>query len=344
VIQNNGAEENFLIDSPGSGYQVDFLAWIDKSIAETIAASMGNSLDGLFKMAASREFKPITTGYRLSAKIKNIIRKTETRNVVGVLPGSDPELKDEVIVFSAHYDHLGVNEDLEGDDKIYNGAWDNALGTSAIINIAEAFASLETKPKRSILFLACAAEESGLIGSKWFVAQPPIARNRIVANFNIDMPQIFGITRDIAAIGLEMNSLGETLKDVASEYRVTNDSGVEEQLEVKGDPNPNAGSYYRSDQVNFAKVGIPALYFKPGNDYLNTPAVDPKEYKDTHYHRVNDEIKDFWDLSGCERDMRVIFETAMRVANYPEMPRWVPGNEFEEEWLKLHGKESSSLK
>ncbi|MCL4708186.1 M28 family peptidase [bacterium] len=338
VVQHSGAEEHFALDLPNSGYQVDLLGWIDQPTAERIAQAMNTTLDGMFALAASRDFKPVDTGYRVTTHLETVIRKVETKNVIAMIEGSDPELKEQVIVFSAHYDHLGVNEDLPGEDKIYNGAWDNALGTSCLITLGRAMASLQERPKRSVLFLACAAEESGLLGSQWFVVNPPFALNRMVANFNVDMPQIFGLTSDIAAIGVDMSTLGEDLKAVAQQYTISSADAQAGAMEVVGDPNPNAGSFYRSDQVNFAKAGIPALYLNPGKQYLQPPKVDIDEYHASHYHQVIDEINEAWDLSGCERDMRVFFQTALRVANASEMPRWIPGNEFEEEWKELHGK------
>jgi Zn-dependent M28 family amino/carboxypeptidase len=255
---------------------------------------------------------------------------------MGILPGNDPILKNQAIIFTAHYDHLGKDDDLEGDDKIYNGAWDNALGTACIINMAKAFSALEDRPRRSIIFLACTAEEKGSLGSQWFVKNPPVEKNQLVANFNIDMPQIFGMTTDISVIGLGMNTLEETIKEVAQQYKVTNKFGEVVDLVVTGDLNPNAGYFYRSDQINFAKAGIPALYINPGIQFIEKPTVDIDEYGDTHYHQVIDEVDDAWDLSGCERDMRFQFQAALKVANNDDMPRWVDGNEFEMEWMKLH--------
>ena len=334
VVQHSGAEESFALDLDGSGYQVDLLGWVDEATSQTIAKSMGTSLEGLFEMAAGRDFEPVDTGYRVDASIATQIRRIETRNVLAMLEGSDPDLKNEVVVFSAHYDHLGVNEDLEGDDKIFNGAWDNAAGTAALMTLARALGSLDPAPRRSFLFLAAAAEESGSLGSRWFVNSPPFAKNRLVANLNIDMPQIFGVTRDLAAIGVETNSLGDTLKAVATDFLV---DGV--AVTVTGDPNPNAGSFYRSDQVNFAKAGIPALFVNPGVDHFPPLGFDRTSFKDSVYHQVSDQVSDAWDLSGLERDLRIVFRTAVAVANADEMPRWQSGNEFEEEWKKLHGVE-----
>ncbi len=337
VVQHSGAEEHFALDLPGSGYQVDLVGWVDEDTSNRIARAMDTDLAGLFARGAERDFSPVDTGYRVSAGIQTEIRRLETRNVMGVLEGSDAALKDQTIVFSAHYDHIGTNPDLPGEDKIFNGAWDNAAGTAAIISLADAFVKSAQAPRRSLLFLACAAEESGSLGSRWFVNQPPFEKSRLVANFNIDMPQIFGVTSDLAAIGVDTNTLGDVLREVAAEHQVNLADGSTKALRVTGDPDPGAGSFYRSDQVNFAKAGIPALFLNPGVDYVAELGFDPEEYHTTHYHQVADEVDEAWDLAGLERDLKVVFETALRVANADSMPRWVPGHEFEEEWKALHG-------
>jgi Zn-dependent M28 family amino/carboxypeptidase len=287
---------------------------------------MGTTLGGLFAMANTREFRPVNTRHRLTAHIETAVRRVPTQNVAGLLRGTDPALADQHLVFTAHYDHLGVNPTVPGDDKIFNGAWDNAVGTAGVMAIAQAFVA--ARPKRSVLFVAVAAEEGGTLGSGAFVENPPIPLNRIVANFNVDMPQIFGVTHDVAAIGLDISDLGTAFAAVAEEHG----------LRAVGDPNPNAGSFYRSDQVNFAKVGIPALYLQAGSDYVEQLTFDPAAYEEQHYHQVTDELRPEWNLEGTARDMRILFLTALRVANAPEQPRWVAGNEFEEEWKALYSK------
>jgi Zn-dependent M28 family amino/carboxypeptidase len=328
VVQYNGVEEHFALDLEGTGYKVDLLGWLDSDTSNQVAAAIGTSLEGLFEMAAKRDFQPVDTGYVVNAHLETEIRRSPTSNVVGILEGSDEELASQVIVFSAHYDHLGTNPDLEG-DQIFNGAWDNAAGTASLLQLAQAFAKAPERPRRSLLFLACAAEEKGSLGSQWFVQRPPFERSRLVANFNVDMPQIFGVTRDMAAIGNVTNSLGATLSEVAAKWGV----------EITGDPRPRAGSFYRSDQVNFAKAGVPALFILPGGDYEPALDFDPSAYRDQHYHQVSDEIRDEWNLAGAERDLRLLYDTATRVANADEMPTWVQGNEFEEAWKDLHGLE-----
>jgi Zn-dependent M28 family amino/carboxypeptidase len=307
-------------------YKLPFLAWIDSTTSERVAAAMGTDLGGLVELAAHRDFRPRDTGFRLTTHIETAIERVQAHNVAGVIRGSDPALADEYIVFTAHHDHLGMNPDLPGDDKIYNGALDNSLGVASIIAAADAFSA--ASPRRSIMFVSVTAEEGGLLGSGAFVENPPVPRSQIVANFNVDSPQVFGLTNDVAAIGLEMNTLGETFRTVAEEHG----------LAAKGDPNPNAGSFYRSDQVSFAKVGIPALYLQRGTDYVEPLSFDPAAFQQQHYHQVTDHIHAEWDLAGTERDMQILFDTALRVANSDAFPRWVPGHEFEEEWKELYGR------
>ncbi|MGD8868149.1 MAG: M20/M25/M40 family metallo-hydrolase [Gemmatimonadales bacterium] len=339
VPRNNGSREHWATQIRGSGYQVDLLGWVDSTTAETIASAMQTTLPELFDRAATRGFKPQDTGYRVTAHIETDMRRVTSDNVIGLLEGSDPRLRDQVIVFSAHYDHLGKDESIDGPDKIYNGAWDNAAGTAAIINLARAFNAQRPRPRRSILFLACTAEEGGIKGSEWFVQKPPFERSRMVANFNIDMPQIFGVTADLATIGAETNTLGEALQAAAADFAVRLPDGAERPLELTGDPNPRAGSFYRSDQVSFAKAGIPALSLRVGTSYVTPLPFDPQEYRSAVYHQVTDEIGEEWNLSGLVRDARVFYKTALRIANGGEIPRWTPGNEFEEEWKALHGAE-----
>ena len=337
VVQHSGSRESFALDLPGAGYQVPIVGWLDENLSAEIAAALGTDLEGLFEMAAARGFAPVETGYQVTGAITTNVRQMSTENVLGLLPGSDPELADQVMVFSANYDHLGHDAALEGPDKTFNGAWDNATGVAAISALADAFA-IARAPRRSLLFLACAAEESGSLGSAWFVADPPFALDRVVANFNIDMPQIFGVTSDLAAIGVDTSSLGAILREVAGEFTVALD-GRDIAVQVTGDPNPSAGSFYRSDQVNFAKAGVPALFMNPGAVYVAELGFDPGEYEAAHYHQVTDEITDEWEFSGMVRDLEIIMATVLRVDANDALPRWNAGNEFETAWRTLHGVE-----
>ncbi len=324
VIGNTGSRQIWQRD-----YQVPLLAWMDSTRSEQVATGLGTDLSGLFDMAARRDFRPVDTGFRVDARIVTEFERVHAHNVAGVVRGSDPELADEYIVFTAHHDHLGVDPDLPGDDKIYNGALDNALGVASIIAMADAFTALEPGPRRSIMFVSVTAEEGGLLGSGAFVANPPVDRNRIVANINVDSPQCFGLTHDVAAIGIDMSTLGDVFTEVILEHG----------LRPAGDPNPAAGSFYRSDQLSFAKAGIPALYLQAGRDYVEELGFDPREFLLQHYHQVSDVIHPEWNLEGVERDLRILFEAARRIADVDEQPRWVPGNEFESAWQQLYGKQ-----
>jgi Zn-dependent M28 family amino/carboxypeptidase len=323
VIGNTGSRQIWQRD-----YQVPLLAWMDSTRSEQVATGLDTDLAGLFAMAARRDFRPVDTGYRVDARIETEFERVRAHNVAGVVRGSDAALADDYIVFTAHHDHLGMNPDLPGEDKIYSGALDNALGVAAMIAAAEAFAALRPAPRRSVMFVSVTAEEGGLLGSGAFVADPPVELSRIVANFNVDSPQSFGLTHDVAAIGIDMSTLGEVLADVVREHG----------LRPEGDPNPAAGSFYRSDQVSFAKAGIPALYLQAGRDYVEDLGFDPAAFRLQHYHQVTDVIHPEWDLAGVERDMRLLFEAARRVADEDEQPRWAPGNEFESAWQELYGK------
>ncbi|MCP5092601.1 MAG: M28 family peptidase [Gammaproteobacteria bacterium] len=321
VIGNSGSRRVWQ-----RSYKLDFLSWMDEPTTSILAASMGTTVPGLFEMANQHDFRPVDTGYRVTSHIETVIERFEDANVAGVVRGNDADLADEYLVFTAHHDHLGMDPNIEGDDKIFNGALDNALGVAAMIAAAEAAAA--KPPRRSIIFLSTTAEEGGILGGSAFVANPPVPLHQIVANFNIDSPQSFGLTHDIGAIGLEMSSLGTLFAEVADEQEIV----------AVGDPNPNAGSFYRSDQVNFAKAGIPALYLQRGTDFVTPLSFSAEELRSRNYHQVTDVILPEWDLDGITRDMRVLFEVATRAANADEQPRWVAGNEFEEEWKALYGR------
>lgn len=305
-------------------YRLDFLAWMDSTLTAQVAAAMDTDVPGLFALGSQRDFAPIDTGFRVSSQIRTQFERVEVSNVAGLIRGSDPDLADEYIVITAHHDHLGVDPNLPG-DTIFNGALDNAVGVAGILALGEALA--EAAPRRSILVVSVTAEEGGILGSGLFVESPPVPRNRIIANINVDSPQAFGPTHDVAAIGLDMTTMGEVFRRVVESYG----------LRPMGDPNPMAGSFYRSDQVSFAKAGIPALYLQAGTDFARDLGFDPAAFMAERYHQVSDVMTPEWDLTGLERDLRVLFEVILEVANADERPRWLPGNEFESAFEALYG-------
>ncbi len=229
----------------------------------------------------------------------------------------------EVVVFTAHHDHLGKGEPNEEGDDIYNGALDNASGSASVLAIAEAFSHLPKPPARSLLFLFVDGEEQGLLGSEYFARHPTFEPGRIAANINIDGANIWGRTRDIALVGYGKSSLDAVVEELAGRQGRT----------VKPEQFPDKGYFYRSDQFNFAKIGVPAIYADSGVDFVDRPAGWGKEQMDAwvevHYHQPTDELDDSWNFDGYIEDTVLLFEAGQIIAESPELPAWNPGDEFE---------------
>jgi Zn-dependent M28 family amino/carboxypeptidase len=297
-------------------------AWATEDAARRLLGD-AHDLDALIEQAKSRDFRPVPLGLTTSLTLANTITRTPTANVFGILRGSDPALADQYVIYSAHFDHLGTLEpDAEG-DTIANGARDNASGVGMLFAIGDAFKALPQPPRRSIMLMFAAAEEQGLIGSQYFAEHPPIPAGRIAANVNYDSGNIWGETRDIAFIGLGKSSLDAVASEVAAHEGRT----------VVGDQLPDRGYYYRSDQFNFAKIGVPAFYLEPGSDFVGRPAgwgvEQIEEYEANHYHQPSDELTPDWNFDGMVQDARFGFYAGLIVANDDELPRWNAGNEFE---------------
>jgi Zn-dependent M28 family amino/carboxypeptidase len=324
VVQTSWTGEQFELPQSTNAPTVKIKAWTTDDASKKIAQLGGKNLDDLRAKAERRDFKPVPLGVTLSLEMTNSIRSLKTANVVGVLPGRDPVLSKEYVVYSAHHDHLGVGTPANG-DSIYNGAVDNASGTAAMLAIAKAFAhmSAEARPRRSIMFAAVAAEESGLLGSQKFCADPPAPPGYLAANINIDGVSIFGRTKDLAIVGMGKSSMDQVVQELAAwQGRV-----------VKGDQFPDKGFFYRSDQFNFAKIGIPATYCDAGTDVIGKPEGWGKEqmekWEATKYHQPSDEYEDSWNFEGAVEDTQLMFLVGLKVANADAMPSWVPGDEFE---------------
>jgi len=323
VVQAGWTGEQFELPA-GGAERAGFEGWVSESAARRIATLGGHDLDELIASARSRDFRPVPLGLSTSIRFNSTIdRSTESANVLGLLPGSDPELRDEVVVYTAHHDHLGVGEPDQAGDTIYNGARDNASGVATVLGVARAFAALDPAPRRSILILLVAAEEQGLLGSRYYAAHPTVHPGNIAANINVDSPNIFGRTRDVAVIGRGKSSLEDVLESAAAL----------QQRVVVDEPFPDKGYYYRSDQFNFAKIGVPALYFKAGTEFLGRPVEWGRQVEDdwraTRYHRPGDEVYEDWDFSGMVEDTRLAFLVGLLVANADALPTWRPGDEFE---------------
>jgi Zn-dependent M28 family amino/carboxypeptidase len=323
VVQTSWSGEGFSLPWEGQP-RLQVESWATEDASRNIAKLGGFDLDQLRAAAEKRDFKPVPLGVTLSLTLKNDIRKQQTANVIGVLPGSDPKLKSEALFFTAHHDHLGIREGARpGEDSIYNGALDNASGVASILSIAKATMALPKAPKRSIYFAAVAGEEQGLLGSGYLAAHPPIPAGRIAADLNIDGINIWGRTRDVSMIGLGKSSLDNWSKKIAAmQGRV-----------VTGDQVPDKGAYYRSDQFSFAHYGVPGAYFDAGTDVIGKPkgwgAAQHQRFDDEDYHQPSDELRDSWDFSGAVEDVQLMFYLGLKVGNDAMMPSWKAGDEFE---------------
>jgi Zn-dependent M28 family amino/carboxypeptidase len=323
VVQTSWAGEQFDLPS-ANPVPLQMKAWTTEEATRKLVALGGQDLDVLRKAALTKDFKPVPLGVTVSTAFKSLVQKKTTANVLGILPGSDPKLSKEWVVYTAHHDHLGRKSGAKpGEDDIYNGAVDNASGVAAMLTVARAMASLTKAPKRSILFAAVAAEEQGLLGSQYLVEHPPVHVGQMAIDINIDGVNIWGRTKDVSVIGLGKSSVdGAIVKYAKAQNRV-----------VKPDELSDRGFFYRSDQFNFAKWGVPAAYFSSGNEYVGKPEGWGKkmreQWEEEHYHQPSDQLLPAWDLSGAVEDVTLYFQLGMDVANAAKMPTWNKGDEFE---------------
>lgn len=322
VVSGSWSRENFDIQTPDKNMGRPAVeSWITTDRAKELLAASGQDFDALKKAAVTKDFKPVALNAKANFDIKNTLREINSANVVAKLEGSDPVLKNEYVVYSAHWDHLGRDPKLEG-DQIFNGALDNASGTGALLEIAEAFTKLSTPPKRSVLFLAVTAEEKGLLGAKYYANNPLYPLNKTLANINMDGVNQWGRTKDVTMVGDDNSTLIDLLREVATtQGRVVNP-----------DPESEKGFYYRSDHFEFAKQGVPALYTDSGIDYIGKDANYSKqkrdEYTEKDYHKPSDQIKPDWDLAGAVEDAQLLTTIGHRVAQGDKIPEWKTGSEF----------------
>ena len=323
VIQSSWTGEQFSLPYEG-GPKLAIKSWVTDDAARRITKLGGQDLDALRAAAQKRDFKPVPLGVRWSAAVSAEVQKKQTANVLGRLPGRDPALAKEVVMFSAHHDHLGMREAKKpGEDVIYNGAEDNASGSAAMLAIVRAMKALSPAPRRTILFAAVAAEEQGLLGSKYYAAHPTVPAGRLAAIINMDGVPTHGRTHDITMLGMGKSSLDDWIKKlVAWQGRV-----------VVPDQFPDRGYFYRSDQFPLARIGVPAAYFDDGTEVIGKPKGYGKQMKEEFeakdYHQPSDELKPDWDLSGAAQDAQLWFLLGVKVANANAMPAWKPGDEFE---------------
>lgn len=294
--------------------------WIQKDVARALLAAAGLDLDDLTAAANKRGFKPVAmNGVKASAKIVQTIKRSEDANVIGVLPGA--EAPDEYVLYMAHWDHLGLNSTDEGEDKIYNGAVDNATGVASILEIAEKFAAGE-RSRRSVIFAAVTAEESGLLGSAFMAENPPVPLKNIAGGVNIDGVLPLPPTKDMIVVGYDASELQDILESVA---------GANGKY-LRPDAEPEKGYFYRSDHINFAKKGVPMLYADAGIDLIDggeeAGRAAGADYTAVRYHQPSDEYSADWDLTGMAQSMNILYEVGARVAASDQWPNWRPNNEF----------------
>ena len=298
-------------------------AWVTEEAARELVAMAGHDLDALREAAFNRDFEPVPLGITTSLEMAVQIERVQSANLLGLIPGSDPELADEVVVYTAHHDHLGIGTPGEDGDAIYNGAFDNATGVAQVLAIARAIKALPEAPRRSILVNLVGAEEQGLLGSEYYAANPTFSPGKIAANINYDGGNIWGHTHDVTYIGLGKSTIDEIATLIAEEQgRV-----------VKPDQFADKGYFYRSDQFSFAKIGVPAMYLDTGTDFVDRPPNWGREqqdhYTEVNYHQPSDEYDPSWNLEGMIQDALLGYWTGLAIANADEMPTWVPGDEFE---------------
>lgn len=298
--------------------RIPLQGWLSAEAAKQLFADAGLDLDAAYASAGKRGFKPVPLKAKVSATLKSSITEKTSRNVIGVLPGASKP--DEAVLYMAHWDHLGKHEGEEG-DNIYNGAVDNATGVAGILEIAEAFAHQDPKPARSVVFVAVTLEESGLLGSKYYVAHPTFPLNKIAGVINLDAMSVGGKSRDFVVTGKGNSQLEDMLKVYADQQgRVLAEEG-----------NPAGGYYFRSDHFNFAKAGVPALYAKGGNDLLEGGVEAGKAASEEYakrYHQASDEVHDGWKLDGVVQDLQALYGVGKDLAVEDKWPTWYDGNPF----------------
>jgi Zn-dependent M28 family amino/carboxypeptidase len=320
VIQNSRAKEQFYINKT-NGDLCAFEGWITQEVATEVLAALGQNLDEMIDQANSPDFKATVLPLRASTTVSNATRTLESPNVIARLEGSDPTLKSECILYTSHYDHLGLNP-LMPDDNIYNGAFDNASGTATLIEVAREMVQLPTQPKRTILFAAVTAEESGLLGSKFYAQHPVFPLAKTAANLNIDGVNVWGRTHDVVAHGAQRSTLRNAVEKVAQEMGMA----------VGADPMPEQGLFFRSDQFSLAKAGVPAVFVTGGMSFVGQPETWGQqmmaEYIGVRYHNVRDEYDPNWSLEGASQIGRFVLKLGLDLANAPEMPQWNDGDQF----------------
>ncbi|HEV2047364.1 MAG TPA: M28 family peptidase, partial [Chthoniobacterales bacterium] len=321
VVKSSWAKENFELDTPDKNKDtVQARSWITLDVAKKLLADCGQDFDALKKAAITKEFRPVALNAKAKIDIKQQLRSFKSHNVIGKLEGSDPQLKDEYIIYTAHWDHLGKHPELQG-DQIFNGAVDNASGDAAVMQLAAAFSKVNPLPRRSVLFMCTTAEEAGLLGAKFYAQHPLYPLEKTLVDINIDSMNVWGKARDIEDVSFGFSTMDDLLAAAAKRQGRT----------AIPNSRPEKGSIYRADNFEFSKVGLPSLYIGKGEHLLARAPDAPlrSDEFDLHdYHQVTDQVNADWDLTGAVQDVDLLFEVGYQVANAEKFPEWKPGVEF----------------
>ena len=321
VVRNSWGGENPYVKLEPGDPALALAGWVTREAGAQLLGLGGKTVDELLAASESRQFRPIPLGVRIRGSLRSRIRPLDARNVAAIVPGSDPTLSREAVIFSAHWDHLGIGTPVNG-DSIYNGAVDNATGCGILLEIARAWAALPQKPRRSALFLAVTAEEGGLRGSEYYAGHPLIPPGRTVVALNYDGLQPAGRPLEVVVTGAERTTLWPLVQNVAQRFK----------LSIKPDPQPEQGHYYRSDHFSFARAGIPAFSIGEGSEFAGKPAGYGdkvfEDYNEHRYHQPSDEYKEDWDFSGLEAIAHFGFTLGVEAANVARIPSWNAGDEF----------------
>ncbi len=328
VVRNsNSGEKSFLkSDAP----QLKAASWIQLDVARQLAQKSGMDLDKLMADAQSRNFRPMALPVKLKAHMVSKIRQISSNNVVAMLPGSDPKLKNEAVIYTAHYDHLGIRPDMPG-DNIYNGARDNATGCGILLELARVFAQAPARPRRSVLFASVTAEEQGLLGSEYLGKHPPVPASKISLDLNFDDVPPLGEPQEVEVSGSERTAFYPTVEAMAQEFR----------LAIRPDSHPEAGHFYRSDHFSLARVGVPAFSINEGMKYKghNTDwgMQQAEEFTNKHYHQPSDEYSPSMDFTGDAAITRFGFALGWAAASQAKLIGWQSGDEFEKARVQSQG-------
>lgn len=325
VVRNSNSGEKSFLKLEGPALKV--ASWVQLDVAKKLAAASGMDLDKMMADARTHEFRPVALGARLKAHMVSKVRNFESNNVLAILPGSDKRLRDEAVIYTAHYDHLGIRPDMPG-DNIYNGAADNATGCGILLELARAFSVAKERPGRSIIFASVTAEEQGLLGSEYLGKHPPIPAGKIALDLNYDDVQPRGAPEEVEVSGAERTTFYPWVQATAKEFR----------LAIRPDARPEAGHFYRSDHFSLARVGIPSFSINEGMKFKGHDEAwgiaQDKDYTQNHYHQPSDEYRPEMDFTGDSAMARFGFALGWEAASLPRLVGWQKGDEFEAARMK----------